>query len=919
MFIHGEFTNKQGQRVRVEILTGQDRTTELEIGTEEAGLWFTAEDPVVVESEVNDTFDVLLPHSCTVRLLSRQFRPEFFCTSCREAVVNVRLAGRLVFAGFIEPMALSQPYNDALDELELSCIDALSALQYSKYKDVGAAGVIYEELRLQATIRTFRDIAEGILTGIASGIDLSGGQPEFLWDMSKGMAEQDRAAGADVLSGIAVNDLLFLGDTEDDAWTQQDVLAELLRYLDLHIVQEGGTFRVFSWETLKANGSAQWHPLFGGGQGSVAGGQVVELGKANAADCDTKLSIGEVYNQLLLTCNVKDVEELVESPLDGEALEPVHDKMQTYFTEYKSGGTGSTARAAFRAMVVDGLRSYNYNASEITDWYVRLKDHPHWKFMAEYRGHYDLVADFAGEGEQALPNFMSRYGGCAIMAMGKNTIKTHQADSSPSPKISMQDYLVLGVNGNGDDGADTYQPSEGQLLTQAPRAVYTGPGMGAAFSPVDEEGTNYIVISGSITLMPLPADIPSYKELKTKKWVGPLGPVSDDEVVVTAHTMRGDKCFYCGCWWKADAPGEEPYIDVDEEYGLWPLTGHTSQRVPYSYSAIGDSSDRLHKVSVLACMLVIGGKCLVEKPLGDDLGTGIPGTGNGEPQDFVWREYKTLAQYQASDPRDGRRRYYAEQCFTIGFDPKVGDYLVGTEFQIQRNFDPNDAGIDAEGTGIPIRLSDALSGDVQFTIIGPVNYWHNNVYIAREPDLFHHTEWASEWVPVLSHVESIQVKDFEVKVYSDSGQIGKADDGKDIVYMSDTKENFVNRKDDLEFRLCSALTTEECRNLGVANSVKLSTPIDTSTGLGVKEIWTFCGTSPERAKAEQIYVDSHYRECHAPRVEIEANIIDGGGDGAALCKYRHPAFGNRFFVLGMGRNLMEGTLSLKLREISNDD
>ena len=263
MFIHGEFTNKQGQRVRVEILTGQDRTTELEIGTEEAGLWFTAEDPVVVESEVNDTFDVLLPHSCTVRLLSRQFRPEFFCTSCREAVVNVRLAGRLVFAGFIEPMALSQPYNDALDELELSCIDALSALQYSKYKDVGAAGVIYEELRLQATIRTFRDIAEGILTGIASGIDLSGGQPEFLWDMSKGMAEQDRAAGADVLSGIAVNDLLFLGDTEDDAWTQQDVLAELLRYLDLHIVQDGGTFRVFSWETLKADGSAQWHPLFG--------------------------------------------------------------------------------------------------------------------------------------------------------------------------------------------------------------------------------------------------------------------------------------------------------------------------------------------------------------------------------------------------------------------------------------------------------------------------------------------------------------------------------------------------------------------------------------------------------------------------------------------------------------------------------
>ena len=124
MYIHGEFANKQGQRVKVEIVTGADRTTELEIGTEEAGLWFTADDPVVVEAEVNDTFDVLLPHSCSIRLLSRQFRQEFFSASCRDAVVNVRLGGRLVFAGFIEPMAFSQPYNDALDELELSCIDA---------------------------------------------------------------------------------------------------------------------------------------------------------------------------------------------------------------------------------------------------------------------------------------------------------------------------------------------------------------------------------------------------------------------------------------------------------------------------------------------------------------------------------------------------------------------------------------------------------------------------------------------------------------------------------------------------------------------------------------------------------------------------------------------------------------------------
>lgn len=44
--------------------------------------------------------------------------------------------------------------------------------------------------------------------------------------------------------------------------------------------------------------------------------------------------------------------------------------------------------------------------------------------------------------------------------------------------------------------------------------------------------------------------------------------------------------------------------------------------------------------------------------------------------DFEWRKYKTLEECSTEDE-------YYQQCFTIGFDPKIGDKIVGTKFDLQ--------------------------------------------------------------------------------------------------------------------------------------------------------------------------------------------------------------------------------------------
>ena len=149
MYLHGSFVAQSGETVTVHIVTENSRAVQVEIGDESSGVFFTT-NPVEIRSSVNDTFDHLLRSQATIRLLTRDFIKDLFCPSCMDAVVNIFKGDECVFAGFIEPQAYSQGYNEVYDELEVSCIDVLSALQYSKYRNIGGQGVQYDTVKASA-------------------------------------------------------------------------------------------------------------------------------------------------------------------------------------------------------------------------------------------------------------------------------------------------------------------------------------------------------------------------------------------------------------------------------------------------------------------------------------------------------------------------------------------------------------------------------------------------------------------------------------------------------------------------------------------------------------------------------------------------------------------------------------------------
>ncbi len=896
MYIHGSFLSQQSDTITVYIVTGNDRTQTIEIGTEKADVYFS-DDPAEIKNEVNDTFDVLLRNSAKIRLLCGNLITDLFSTSCRDAVVNIYKNDTCIFAGFVEPQTLSQPYNNRWDELELNCIDALSALQYSKYKNVGALGIIYALVKAEAAQRSFYDIATEILQGVTGELDILGNQNiKFWYDGSKAVDAQT-ANRYQVFRQLSISDLLFMGDDESDVWQQDEVLEELLKYLNLHIVQDGFNFYIFSWESVKATtDNIIWQDIVANSTKTTAQ-QAVTIALANVADCDTTISIGDVYNQLLLTTKVEDIENVIESPLDDDLLVSPYINKQKYLTEYSSDGEGKTAYNAFYAMTHD--QKTTYGAGAITDWYLQVMRNKQWMFPMNGNTDIDIVDYFGSEGtnQHALPDWLGQAPGAAIMALGSVKMNTANDDNSPTSKVNMTNYLVVSVNGNGvDNNENKTYPSVADIQNNIPYAVYTGNKAGGVFSPSDEETTNYIVLSGKVILNPIMRQTNTYTNLHNKEWT--IGPpdIENDMIYVWHQTVpsrnNGDGRYYTRQYLRAETPDKEVSWHEGADSGFYPYTGDGPEEYEFKYSAVGDSTDTISKVAVLACMLVIGDKCVVE--------TGT----EGQTTDFVWRKYKERSECQSDDE-------YYQQCFTIGFDPKIGDKLVGTEFNIQNNIDYK-MGIDVEGMAIPITKGDKISGQVRFMILGPVNAtW--DVITRRHPTFFRHTKWSSSSVPLLAHISSILIKSFEVKVYSDNGLISNGNDGNDIIYMSDTKENFVNKKDDLEFKINSALTATECAQLGVSNTVKLSTPLNISTGDGVLEVYDRNGNV--KAKPEQIYVDSYYTEYHKPRIVMEQKLRDNDNVISLFNHYHHEALDKEFFVQGIGRNLIEGHADLTLKEI----
>lgn len=521
----------------------------------------------------------------------------------------------------------------------------------------------------------------------------------------------------------------------------------------------------------------------------------------------------------------------------------------------------------------------------------------------------------------------ARAGTCIafLCAFGKSEPQSSK-DNSVQGRPDMKTYLVIAINGNRTDDESKLYPSETDLRDAAPVATYTGNLAGGVISPTDDQTTNYIVISGKFVMTssmqhsipmkdsattgeiidyyydgedlipiyaadPLAGQICDWPTLYEKRDQIYSGGAFWHKTIHLDDQTNGDGAYYTCKFYNNRYPGDKDVVRTQKNAeSLYPYNSEwkSLEELEYNYSAHGEDDDKLFKLPVLQCTLKIGDKYCCE--ISDEWGNPT---------------YRWIAEDQlAANGMTGLNHIW------LGPNPKIGDKFIGKEWSMC-NTVTSDMNIDGKGIAIPIHVSDQLNGKVEFTIDGPCNCVYNEI-TRRHPSFWRHTKWYDNSKQVLGHINQIMISDFKVEMYSDNASINNTTGDEDLVYKSDESQpEIVNVKDDIDFKITTNLTTQECTEKGIRNTIKMNTPM-----LGNEPLRTVTNViTNNTGKPEEHYINNYWREYTQPKILCETELVEDMGHDF-LTHYKFKTLpGKEFYVQSITKDVRNATDKLTLKEL----
>ena len=920
-YFRGNFKDIYDNNINIEIISPNGQR-EIDLDDEDSPVKI-AYDSIEISYDMDDMFQTIIKKQMSLNLTSKIYLGDIiFSDKIREVSVVVRKNDDIIFSGYVEPYTYSQPFAAVWEEFTINCIDKLGILEYE---------YLVKHTRWQEYL------AREDTPSFADYLSLIFNDEKVYYDGSKVIGNSNTSA----FDGVGISFTPFLGKDEDDMMTNEEVIDEILKYLNLHIIQEGDDFYIFDWNTIKGNSQTTFINIFDNEDIKVIDLSKNIISKDSYKGDDTNISMSETYNQISLKADLDFVDEVLENPLDKDSVKYYSDYKQLFCSEYFASGDGSDSNNSFRNIIQQGYDHYKHiedgwDGWWRNDWYFKLAYNPQWKLKWSNIDTSEWIQkDSQGNiiNQHRVLQAMRNYNFFPMMiSIGKNESILNKDNSSifsssgdVKGKISMNNYLVISVNGHFDDNSDAelqriqnniniasgyYTETVGGVEKHDWHGLfeYTG-NANLSLSPADAKTTNYLVIKSKMVLNPIMLKSAPYK------LYGGFGPFwyadtkeSGDNVTLqqVIDWMRNEGYWYFTVVPVTDNDCDGRYMQQfygatypgDEEYSLpnglllYPFTNDPkATRLNYNYSAHWDDSDKIDKLPVLECELKIGDKYLVETyPSGDKL----------KPQ-YGWYTEDNLPYVKVD-----ATHYERKHTFSIGFDPAIGSPIVGKEYDITNTV--NGRISDESGMAIPIKNSDNLAGKLSFKILCPINQQWNEI-TRRHPTLFRSTKYYDNYYNLWSYVSSIMIKDFEINVISDNLGSDIPSQEADVVYISNQPTTTIEKKDDIEFKVCTKPTTEELIARGIDTNVANNTTIEIATNKPLTDIKDTIQNVTERP--ERLYIDQYWNIYNTPKAIIETTLDSSFGK---MKMVNFSDFGDAI-PLSVRQNLQFATTTIKAIQI----
>lgn len=890
--IYGRFKNYEDDTIYVEILNGEWQGASFEVSDDTSHYVCFTDDPVTITVEDSEFDSPIITRRCTIRLTSKAniFGPLFATQSwsTQVSVVN-ETQQKYLFFGYVLPLTYNQDYSSEWNNIEIECVDYLGTLQNKPFLHSDWATAVSN-----AEIDSFRNILMNRIFNSATGSSARVGVlgPDSVISLINSNFN------------LKCNEMTLVGDKEDEHKSCAEALSTILTYLGLKIcwnfsndynhlndyyIFDKTLFYDNNYNTNDAGNTqcGNWKYWIWGNNSTSEMNYYRESNAFIRYDNDSgyvngqyDITIEEPITQMKVNVNRKDVENIipdifkdnVSSNYQNRAvflneysayryvfadsfIQLINNRNQTFpLTHVDDDDSAWTRKWSVRVLKNEGWCIYDKMGHDIQDYPMSIQS----QWLAKSWGNEGdpselnpcpVLCDIIKEDKRDMKS--------ATLALGENTTR----------------ILLIPINGNMDDTQAGHAPDWNDLLTANTGCMikYDNPA-DINYSPVDEEGTNWLIFSAKLGYAPIEQTsyVPEGTHT-TNKYETNFQEIIDGCNNTFQHK---ELVFFTNLW------GNQPthivprpcisggYIDTQDgkryyaQSFLYDGVEATTERmyVPmvedadtklkmfkYNYSQLGNNNSQLiDKIPVLLCSLRIGEKYLKEEFEYKD--------------DGIYRSKFTWTTNSAD-------------TFTIGISPKKDDMIIGTMFEIQNTIEGS-TGLKSKGTGVPIKKSDDLHGTVTFKIISALEPQYNSGNSKTQISFgANDTKWGTNYI--LSYVSHIVLQSLRITV--ESGDNADKLNTKDLCYMSDTNTHYIKNEKEVTFDLCSALTTQEAAELNVENGIFTNSVYDWNDE-PCTWIYEYDGT---QSKAEEAFIHKWYDVLTGIRKVYRLTIPDINVSGSA--------------------------------------
>lgn len=876
--ITGQFSNRDGYEIKLTIDTGGE---DIILGTT-PGYWFSGSDPIIITMDNDDTFQEIIKTTCSINLLVNKYIPNVFTAKDRDIKVHVEqrkptrenpnVEFKTLFFGYITPLCYDQPYEQEYTQITITAEDYLCTIENHKYQEEWFDEYGFANYR--PTNVSFKDILNKI------GFGFEGDEDERAYQY---IVKTDPTLNWIDFEQFKISELIILGSSEDSVKTYDDILCEICKFFNMHVmIKDKNIAYFFTYDYKQGNNKVEFRDYVRGK--------------------DTKLSVDAVYNKLILTCDTKEEEQVISSPTDKKEIEGPFNGKQKYANEYYSWGEGRDAQNAYMSLLVG--QATDYDMAFKNTYFIECLKSNSWTFNTD-----SYVDSLNGKNQWKIPQLLNDTPyKCALMNVGSIQFEGKYDDNAPISTVDMSPYLYISINGQAqqdDNGWMNYnQPNKtinqnyiNSNIGESGLATFTKVLNGGVLGGTDEETKNYFLFSGNIIYIP--------KYHCDRLFTGTTSNMNNILLTKKANRQRfnssknGDGCFYAISFFNtADSQSKTPDNDIrtnEQDFNLQLYNkDFTFERTDgYSEDAFNlmtytdaENKDNITKVPVFACTLSVGDMELIETA----------------ENVFEWvdKNDSSKSNWVFKDSPNIYSQYKTEHIFSIGFNPKLKDRIFGQEHKIANTVSYN---MNLEDEGTAIEIPTGLTGDVKFKIKYPIaTVWTANVCV-RQPSFWNHSEWANRSCEVLPFCKSIAIKDFSCKLVSDDAGRNNYQE-QDLIYMTGNVSGQVGLKDDISFMFNTALTTEQSKKANQNAGPKISNVIYGDL--------PFTGFNDDEDKAEIRYIESKYEEYSEPRLIISSKLQ---GLPKFFLNYTMNEPNGTFTPISYEYDALENKTTYKLKEI----